>query len=85
MQACVNDQEQDLLNSIVDIVDMHPHGRYLQARRNPDDEDADIDQAQRNSRTPSNLVGVALVDHQESDSIDDNAADTLNLDDPEAH
>lgn len=85
MQGCVNHQEQDLFNSIVDFVDMDPGRRYLQTRRNPDDEDADVDQAQRNSRTPSNLACAALVDHQERNSIDDDAADALDLYDPEAH
>jgi hypothetical protein len=64
---------------------MDPCRGYLQACRNPDDEYADVNQAQNDCGNPSDFGCVALVDHQESDSINDDAADALDLYDPEAH
>lgn len=84
VEAGVDEQEQDLLDAVPDLVDGHPLGRDLQPRRDPDDVDADVDEAQEARHRPAELPHAPLVLHQQRDPVDDDAADALDLHHPEA-
>ena len=64
------------------MIDMHPHLRNLQLRGDPDNEATDVDEAQYDGYALTNLGNIAFVDHEETDSIDDDTAAALNLNDP---
>jgi hypothetical protein len=67
------------------MVDVNPFLGYLQLRGDPNDKDANVDEAQDNGCTPANLGCISSVDHEEGDSVDDDPADALNLYNPEAN
>jgi hypothetical protein len=45
VQSGVNDEEQALFDAVVDVVNVDPCRRDLQLRGDPDDKDADVDEA----------------------------------------
>jgi hypothetical protein len=85
VKCCVDDQEETLLNAIPDVVDIMVTLGDLQLRRNPNAKDTDVDEAKDNGSYPSNLDGVSSVDHKKRNSVDDDSANALNLDNPGAH
>jgi hypothetical protein len=79
----VDDQEDALLNPIPNVVDVVIPLRNLQLGRDPNTKDADVDESESNCCYPSDLNGISSIDHKERNSVDDDAANALNLYDPE--
>lgn len=85
VQGSVDDENKDLGDLVPDFVDLDEglaHGWYG-VRRDPDAEDGDIDDGDKDEGAPFDVADGTPVFGDESNSVDDDLHEQLDLEDPE--
>lgn len=83
VQCQINNCEYALLNSVPDVVDVDISLVDLQASGDPDTEDRDVYDDEYSKCSPFYSTNGSLRDGKESDPVDNDLHDAVNLKDPE--
>lgn len=70
-------------HAVPDVVDVDVGGRALELSGHPNAEDADVDYSDIDADEPFHVADAVLVWDEQTDAVDDDLEDYLDLDDPE--
>lgn len=82
VEAGVDNGEDDLLATVPDLVDEDVSVVDLQTGRDPNAKDADVDSQDDGEDGPLHLSCETLVDHEETDSVDDDLKNAVHFERP---
>lgn len=82
VEANINDAEDGLFTPVPYIVDVYPCLVDLEPCGNPNNEDADVDDENDEEDAPFQALDMRGNHHEETDTIDDDLEQKLNLENP---
>ena len=79
VEGCVHDGKEDLFHTVPNFVDMYVLLTNLKACGNPNTENADVDGQEDSKASPLENSSISTDNHEQTDSVDDDLNQTLNL------